>query len=154
MQSRLFEIQGHEVIRINHIGDFGLQFGMIIEQLLQDYPNFLEKDFSISDLQQFYSKSKKRFDSDLLFKENSYKRVVELQNGNPEIVTAWNFIKHISKKSYNEIYDRLNIHLIECGESFYQDQIPDLIKELDEKKLLQYDQGRLYTCAESTNYSD
>jgi len=139
---KLFEMQGHEVLRINHIGDYGLQFGMIIEHLLDKHPNYNELGLTISDLQNFYAESKKRFDTDETFMKNSYKRVVELQSGNEDIISAWNFIKHISRLSYNDIYDRLNIHLVEVGESYYQDQIPSLIAELTEKGLLEEDNGR------------
>lgn len=139
---RLYESQGHDVLRINHIGDFGLQFGMIIEHLLDKYPNYTQSQLSISDLQTFYAESKKRFDVDDDFKQKSYEKVVQLQSGNPYIVAAWNYIKEISRQSYNDIYKRLDIHLSEVGESFYQDKIPALIIELSEKKLLHKDEGR------------
>lgn len=139
---KLFELQGHEVHRINHIGDFGLQFGMIIQHLLEKYPEYKTCNFTISDLQKFYAESKKRFDSDEIFMKNAYQKVVMLQSGNEEIVDAWNFIKEISRQSYNEIYNRLSVTLTECGESFYQNKILDLVKELEEKNILEFDEGR------------
>lgn len=139
---RLFEKLEHNVLRINHIGDFGLQFGMIIELLLEQFPNYIEQNFSIGDLQDFYAKSKKRFDSDDNFKKRSYEKVVLLQSGDIEIVKAWNFIKDISRNSYNEIYEKLDIKLDEKGESFYQPLIPELISELEAARLLQEDDGR------------
>ena len=139
---KLFELQGHEVHRINHIGDFGLQFGMIIEHLLEKHPDYEKCNFTISDLQNFYAQSKKRFDSEEIFQKNAYYKVVLLQSGDEKIIKAWNFIKEISRQSYNEIYNRLNIKLTECGESFYQNKIPALIKELEEKHILEEDEGR------------
>lgn len=139
---KLFEMQGHNVSRINHLGDYGLQFGMIISYLLEKYPNYKEKNITISDLQVFYTEAKKRFDTDEIFKKLSYERVVELQSGNKQILEAWDFIKKISKISYDEIYDRLDIKLVDVGESFYQSKIPFLIKELNEKNLLIDDNGR------------
>lgn len=139
---KLYELQGHEVHRINHIGDFGLQFGMIIQHLFEKYPNYQDCDFSIADLQNFYAESKKRFDTDENFKQIAYQRVVQLQTGDVVIVEAWNFIKEISRQSYNEIYNRLNITLTECGESFYQNKIPTLIEELELKNIIVVEDGR------------
>ena len=139
----LFELQGHKVHRINHIGDFGTQFGMIIQHLLEMYPDYENSNLSIADLQTFYAQSKKRFDSDEDFKIKAYNKVVLLQQGNEEIVKAWNFIKDISRKSYEEIYKRLDINnLVECGESFYQPFIPELILELESAGILVEEEGR------------
>lgn len=140
---RLFELQGHEVLRINHIGDFGLQFGMIIEHLLQKCPDYDQKSLTIENLQTFYAESKKRFDTDEGFKKNAYHNVVRLQSGEPEIVRAWNYIKDVSRQAYNQIYDKLEIKLTEVGESFYQNLIPSTIQELKEQNLLQEDNGRM-----------
>lgn len=138
----LFEHLGHDVDRVNHIGDFGLQFGMIIQHLLEKYPNYTNHSFSIEDLQGFYAQSKKRFDSEPEFQKEAYQRVVDLQSGNLRIVGAWNFIKDISRQSYNEIYDRLGIHLTECGESFYQDKIPAMVVELEAAGICVLEEGR------------
>jgi arginyl-tRNA synthetase len=140
---KLHEIFGHNVLRINHIGDFGLQFGMIIQHLLEKYPNYKESNLSITDLQNLYAESKKRFDVDADFKKEAYQKVVQLQlNINNDIVSAWNFIKDISRLSYNDIYDRLGVKLEEYGESFYQDKIPDVIQELGLKGMLVDDNNR------------
>lgn len=139
---KLFELRGHEVLRINHIGDFGLQFGMIIQHLLELYPNYDVHDFSITSLQEFYADSKKRFDIDENFRKKAYEKVVQLQSGNEEIVKAWNFIKDISKKAYDEIYAALAINIKDVGESFYQNLIPNLIIELEGKGLIVEEDGR------------
>lgn len=139
---RLYELQGHEVSRINHVGDFGLQFGMIIQYLLEICPDYLSKELTIQDLQIFYAQSKKKFDNDTFFREMAYKKVVLLQSGDPEIVNAWNFLKDISRISYNDIYRKLDIHIFEVGESFYQIMIPDIINELDKQKILVENDGR------------
>ena len=139
----LYELLGHQVSRINHIGDFGTQFGMIIQHLLEAYPDYENSNLNINDLQKFYAESKKRFDTEPNFKIKAYEKVVMLQRGDPEIVKAWNFIKDVSRKSYDGIYKRLNIcNLIECGESFYQQFIPDLILELEAANILIEDDGR------------
>jgi len=138
----LFEHLGYDVDRVNHIGDFGLQFGMIIQHLLEKYPKYNEHSFSIKDLQSFYAQSKKRFDSEPEFQKEAYQRVVDLQSGNADIVNAWNYIKDISRQSYNEIYDRLDISLVECGESFYQDKIPAMVAELEAAGICIMEEGR------------
>lgn len=129
--AKLLEFQQHNVLRINHIGDFGLQFGMIIEYLLRLYPDYETKKFDIADLQTFYAQSKKEFDSNPDFAKSAYEKVVLLQTGDPFIVKAWNYIKDVSREAYNEIYSKLDISLTECGESFYQSRIPDMISELE-----------------------
>lgn len=139
---KLYESEGHDVMRINHIGDFGLQFGMLIQHLFEVCPEYKMQVSSISDLQKFYAESKKRFDTDELFNKNTYDKVVKLQSGDTEIVNAWNFIKDISRKAYNDIYDRLDVYLCEVGESFYQEKIPDLIKDLEQNGLLCEEEGR------------
>ena len=138
---KLFEMYGHEVLRINHIGDWGLQFGMIIEHLLEKYPNYEDANFSIADLQTFYSQSKKRFDTEPTFNANAYNKVVLLQAGDPVITKAWNFLKDISRQAYNQIYTALNVTLDECGESFYQSMVPSLVAELEAKGLITNENG-------------
>lgn len=142
---RLFEQQGHNVLRINHIGDFGLQFGMLIQYIFDNYPNFENDNINITDLQTFYAESKKCFDNSSEFKKKAYEKVVSLQsnsNNDNKVINAWNFIKDVSRKAYNDLYTRLDITLDEVGESFYQPMIPNLIEELKSKKLLELEDGR------------
>lgn len=140
---KLLEFQGHKVMRVNHIGDFGTQFGMIIQHLLEIHPNYKEVGLGISDLQKFYAESKKRFDTDDDFAAKAYNRVVQLQQNDPEVNEAWEFIKEISRKSYQEIYSRLNIHgLVEYGESFYQPFIASMIEELKYTGIMIEEDGR------------
>ena len=139
---KLYELQGHNVHRINHIGDFGLQFGMIIEHLLEKYPNYEDANLTIENLQILYAESKKRFDNEPNFKKNAYQKVIQLQSNDIDTVNAWEYIKKVSRQAYNDIYERLNVNLIECGESFYQNMIPSLIEELQNKGILIDDEGR------------
>lgn len=138
----LFEEQGHNVYRVNHIGDFGLQFGMIIQQLFDNYDDFKKSGITISTLQEFYATSKKSFNEDDEFRKKAYQRVVDLQSNNKKVVEAWNFIKDVSREAYEGIYNRLNVTLDEVGESFYQSMIPSIVKELEEKNLLIVEEGR------------
>uniref|UniRef100_U5EN81 Probable arginine--tRNA ligase, cytoplasmic n=1 Tax=Corethrella appendiculata TaxID=1370023 RepID=U5EN81_9DIPT len=140
--ARLLEFLGHDVLRINHVGDWGTQFGMLIAHLKDIFPNYLNESPPISDLQAFYKESKLRFDSDEAFKKRSYACVVDLQGGDPNSLKAWNMICDVSRKEFQKIYDRLDVKLIERGESFYQDRMKVVVKELEDKGLLEDDEGR------------
>ncbi|KAI6183663.1 putative arginine--tRNA ligase, cytoplasmic [Aphelenchoides bicaudatus] len=121
--SRLLEYAGFEVSRVNHIGDWGTQFGMLIAHLKDKFPNYATEAPPISDLQAFYKESKVRFDNEEEFKKDAYSCVVKLQSREPEITKAWKLICDISRNDYNQIYERLDIHITERGESFYQDRM-------------------------------
>ena len=75
---RVLEFLNHEVLRINHLGDWGTQFGMLIAELNDEFPDFLENPPPIADLVVFYKKAKKRFDNEEAFKKTSHENVVKL----------------------------------------------------------------------------
>lgn len=139
---RLLEFIGHDVLRLNHVGDWGTQFGMLIAHLEDKFPNFAQVSPPISDLQAFYKESKTRFDSDEVFKKRAYNAVVKLQKGDPITVKAWTLVTDVSRKSNQNLYDRLEITLIERGESFYQTRMEKIVKELETSGLLEEDEGR------------
>ncbi|XP_034869797.1 arginine--tRNA ligase, cytoplasmic [Mirounga angustirostris] len=139
---RLFEFAGYDVLRLNHIGDWGTQFGMLIAHLQDKFPDYLTVSPPIGDLQAFYKESKKRFDTEEEFKKRAYQCVVLLQSKNPDITKAWKLICDVSRQEFNKIYDALDISLIERGESFYQDRMNDIVKEFEDKGFVQVDDGR------------
>lgn len=139
---RLLEFLQHDVLRINHVGDWGTQFGMLIAHLEDRFPNYAEVSPPISDLQTFYKESKGRFDTDEEFKARAYARVVKLQSGDPASTKAWNLICDVSRKDFQRIYNRLDISIIERGESFYQSRMVDIVKFLEAGGLLEEDNGR------------
>lgn len=94
---RIFEFIGHNVLRLNHIGDWGTQFGMLIA-LLEEFPNFKTMSLPINDLQQFYKQSKVRFDSDDEFKKRAYDCVTKLQKMSPDHLQAWKLICDVSRQ--------------------------------------------------------
>ncbi|XP_045500219.1 arginine--tRNA ligase, cytoplasmic [Colias croceus] len=141
--SRLLEFLNHDVLRINHLGDWGTQFGMLIAQLQDKFPDYKTVSPPISDLQAFYKESKKRFDEDEEFKKKAYSCVVELQSGNPDFIAAWKLICEVSRREFQKVYDRLNISIIDRGESFYQSRMVTVVNELKELGLLEEDDGRL-----------
>lgn len=146
---KLYEKLGHEVLRINHIGDWGLQFGMIIEHLLSTYPDYENSNLTTHNLQELYTQSKKLFDNDLNFEQRARNKVLLLQSKDEEIVKVWNWVKDISRQSYNQIYDRLKINLSEVGESFYHDKIPSMIESLG-SQLSESDGRLIYLSTKST----
>ncbi|KAE9416110.1 hypothetical protein Angca_004073, partial [Angiostrongylus cantonensis] len=143
--SRLLETVGFDVLRVNHIGDWGTQFGMLIAHLYDKYPDFINQPPPISDLQAFYKESKKRFDEDAEFKRRAYDFVVKLQNYNPEIVEAWTLICNISKKYNQMVYERLDIVAEDVGESFYQKMMVELVPDLKKTQSdsIREEEGRL-----------
>lgn len=139
---RLLEFVGHDVLRINHIGDWGTQFGMLIAHLEDKFPDYLEVSPPIGDLQAFYKESKKRFDEDEAFKKVAYDKVVELQGGHPNVRKAWNLICDVSREEFDKIYTRLDVTLIERGESFYQNMMSGVVAELERKGKVIQEEGR------------
>jgi len=134
--SRILESAGHQVTRLNHVGDWGTQFGMLIEFMKETYPDFLTNLPEISDLQNFYKASKRRFDEDADFKKKAQLQVVALQSGDEFARHAWQCICQISRNAFQEIYDRLSITLTERGESFYNAMIPPIVEQLEKEGLV------------------
>ena len=141
--SNMLENNGENITRINHIGDWGTQFGMLIQYLRHNNIDIFESNVSLSELHKWYKESKKLFDSNTEFNEEAHKRVVELQSGDIECSKIWKKLCDISETSYNEIYRRLNVSndLKIMGESFYNDQLDIIVNELNEKGLLVDDDG-------------
>ncbi|KAK9875778.1 hypothetical protein WA026_009570 [Henosepilachna vigintioctopunctata] len=140
--ARLLEYLGYPVLRLNHVGDWGTQFGMLIAHLKDKFPDYLEKSPPIEDLQAFYKEAKVQFDNDEEFKKRAYASVVQLQSFEKDHVKAWKMICDVSRKEFQKIYDRLGINLQERGESFYQKHMEEIVKELDSKGYLEEDEGR------------
>lgn len=141
--ARLLEYAGFSVLRLNHIGDWGTQFGMLIAYLRERFPNYLKEAPHIEDLQSFYKESKIKFDEDPDFKIQAYQCVVKLQNLEKDIVDAWQMICEISRKNFANLYWRLDVkNLIERGESFYQLRMRQLVQELESQHRLTEEDGR------------
>jgi len=141
--ARLLEYLGDDVLRLNHIGDWGTAFGMLIAYIKRFEPSIIthQKEVDLTTLVQFYKNSKKLFDEDAEFKKTSQLEVVNLQQGEEQAKRAWLVICEISRKAYQEIYDLLDIKLEERGESFYNDQLADVVAELEKKKLIEISDG-------------
>ena len=140
--SRLFEFMGHEVLRLNHVGDWGTQFGMLIAHLKDKYPDYAKTSPPISDLMSFYKESKARFDEDPEFKKRAYESVVKLQSFDEDHIKGWNLICDVSRKEFDKIYKRLNVSITERGESFYQKKMEFIVKHLKDRNALKLEEGR------------
>ena len=138
---RVLEFLGHDVRRVNHVGDWGTQFGMLIEHMMDVYPDYVTNRPDLKDLDSFYKQSKKRFDSDEDFKKRAQAKVVRLQSGDKDLLTAWRILCDVSRSFFDQIYKRLDISNKEYGESYYNDMIPSVIAELEEKGLIKVDKG-------------
>ncbi|MEI6428650.1 MAG: arginine--tRNA ligase [Pseudanabaena sp. ELA607] len=141
--ARVLEFQGHDVLRLNHVGDWGTQFGMLITYLKEAYPDALVKAdaLALGDLVALYRAAKKRFDEDEAFKDTSRLAVVDLQSGQTEARLAWELLCEQSRREFQKIYDLLDIQLTERGESFYNPFLASVVADLKELGLLQEDQG-------------
>lgn len=139
--ARLFEYLGAQVLRLNHIGDWGTSFGMLIAYIKQSPELLAQKTIALATLGEYYKAAKKRFDSEPTFKKQSQLEVVNLQQGEAEAIKIWQIICQISSKAYQAIYQLLDVHLIERGESFYNPFLPEIIDDLEKKQLLAVSDG-------------
>ena len=141
--ARVLEFRGHAVLRLNHVGDWGTQFGMLITHLKQVAPEALETADAVDlgDLVAFYRQAKARFDEDGAFQSTSREEVVKLQGGDPTSLKAWGLLCDQSRREFQIIYDRLDIQLNERGESFYNPQLQAVVDDLRAAGLLVVDDG-------------
>ncbi len=141
--ARILEFQGHNVLRLNHVGDWGTQFGMLITYLREVAPEALTTADAIDlgDLVAFYKKAKARFDDDAEFQTIARNEVVKLQAGDAESRKAWGLLCEQSRREFNVIYDLLDIQINERGESFYNPFLAAVVSDLETTGLLQTDQG-------------
>lgn len=133
--ARLFDFLGYDVLRLNHVGDWGTAFGMLIAYMQEEVPEVLKgiQKTDLSHLMDWYRKSKKRFDEDESFKTKSRLAVVALQGGDSNVRHAWEIICEISRKAYEEVYALLDVQLVERGESFYNPMLPEVVLDLQQK---------------------
>lgn len=136
--ARVLEFRGHDVLRLNHVGDWGTQFGMLILYLRENYPQALTTAdaLDLGDLVVLYKKAKKRFDEDAQFQAAARTEVVKLQAKDPESIKAWQLLCDQSRREFQVIYDRLNVRLTERGESFYNPYLPAVVDDLRKSGLL------------------
>ena len=138
--AHVLEFLGDTVIRQNHVGDWGTQFGMLLAYL-QENPAVSDE---LSDLENFYRAAKKRFDESPEFAERARGLVVKLQAGDPDCLALWKRFNEISLSHCQKTYERLNVSLTPndvMGESAYNDDLPSVVSDLKAKGLLVESEG-------------
>lgn len=142
---RTLEFLGNNVIRANHVGDWGTQFGMLIAYL-EKMENENATAMELSDLEAFYRAAKEHYDNDLIFAEKARRYVVKLQSGDEYCNKMWKKLVDITMKQNQHNYDRLNVTLTEkdvMGESLYNPMLPNIVADLKKQGLAVEDEGAL-----------
>ena len=142
--ARVLEFTGHKVIRQNHVGDWGTQFGMLLTYMGELKQQESEITLQLADLEKFYQAAKVRFDEDADFAQQARENVVKLQAGDQEFLALWKQFIDTSLNHCDEIYQILNVLLTRedvMPESAYNDDLANVIDDLKEKRLLTEDQG-------------
>ena len=142
---RTLEFLGHNVIRANHVGDWGTQFGMLIAYL-EKMQNEHASEMELQDLEAFYREAKKHYDEDEVFAEKARNYVVKLQGGDEYCRAMWKRLVDITMQQNQHNYDRLNVTLTEkdvMGESLYNPMLPGIVEDLKKQGLAVEDDGAL-----------
>ncbi len=142
--ARLLEFAGHEVVRQNHIGDWGTPFGMLIEHLLDVGESGAQA--SMGELSDFYRAARAKFDGDPKFADRSRERVVLLQAGDARTLELWRHLVELSTRYFSSVYERLGVGLRNDdvrGESAYNAALPEIAAELERRGLASINDGAL-----------
>src|SRR5256712_8464952 len=140
--ARIATFLGHEVIRDNHIGDWGTQFGMVIYgwKNLLDRPS-LERD-PLAELVRIYKETNERSTIDPAVREACRQELVKLQAGDKENLSIWNECVALSMQDFEHVYELLDVHYdIQCGESFYDDRLAGVVDRLLKSKIAEVSEG-------------
>jgi arginyl-tRNA synthetase len=141
---RIAGFAGHHVIRENHIGDWGTNFGMLIEHLLDVGEEAGARELTVGDLDGFYRQARAAFEASPDLQDRARHRVVLLQSGDPETLRLWRILVDRSTQYFSEVYQRLGVLLTPedvVGESFYNDLLPGVVSDLTAAGLLVESEG-------------
>lgn len=153
---RILEHLGNKVIRANHIGDWGTQFGMLIAYLEKQEKENADS-LQLQDLESFYREAKVCYDTDEKFGEKARNYVVKLQSGDEYCLQMWKKLVNITMEQNQRIYERLNISLTNkdiMGESLYNDMLKPIVTDLIEKGLAVKDEGAMVVYLDSFKDKD
>ena len=142
--ANVIEFLGHKVIRQNHMGDWGTQFGMLIAHLQDKLQASEVATTALSDLEDFYREAKVRFDDEDGFADRARQYVVKLQGGDETCQTLWQQFIDVSIQHSEEVYGKLNVNLKRSdimGESAYNPMLPGVVADLKEQGIVVEDQG-------------
>ncbi|MGC5019091.1 arginine--tRNA ligase [Micromonospora sp. DT47] len=141
---RLLDWLGHRVVRVNHLGDWGTPFGMLIAHLVDLGEAEAARELSMGDLDSFYRAAREKFDADEAFRERSRQAVVALQGGDPRTRELWRLLVEQSERYFLAVYALLDVTLTSAdfhGESAYNDQLAPTVDDLDRLGLLRPSDG-------------
>jgi arginyl-tRNA synthetase len=142
--ARVLKFQGHNVIRQNHVGDWGTQFGMLIAHMVSLQSENNELSMLLSDLEEFYRQAKKRFDNEPEFANTAREYVVRLQSGDLECTKLWQQFIEISLHHCEDVYERLGVELTHAdvkAESSYNADLNNVVQDLQAVSLLVESEG-------------
>ncbi|GAA2179640.1 arginine--tRNA ligase [Brooklawnia cerclae] len=142
--NRVLRALGHHVIAQNHLGDWGRQFGMLIEQVVDEHLDLATLD--LAGAEALYRRANVHLNQDEAFAERARERVVKLQSGDEATRQAWRRLIEISLEGFNRTYERLNVLLTDAdldGESVYNEDLPGIADDLEARGIAQVDQGAL-----------
>jgi arginyl-tRNA synthetase len=143
---RVLEFGGHDVIRANHIGDWGTNFGMLLEHLIDVGEQAAYEQLAAGEINPFYQAAKAKFDADPAFADRSRRRVVALQAGEPETLRLWQKLVSDSRLYYNAIYRKLGVTLTDADqapESFYNPMLEAVCADLEQAGVATISDGAL-----------
>ncbi len=142
--SRLFDFAGAKVIRDNHIGDWGTQYGKLLYAYKHHLdPEALKRD-PLEELERLYKKGDALSREDAGVLDQARAELVKLQRGEPENLQLWKEINRLSEKAFQEIYEKLDVHFdAHLGESFYRDKVDEVYRDLTEQGIAEESEGAL-----------
>ncbi len=143
---RVLKFLGHEVIRANHIGDWGTNFGILLEHLIDVGEQAAYEQLAAGEINPFYQAAKAKFDAEPAFADRSRRRVVALQAGEPETLRLWQMLVNDSKLYYNAIYGKLGVTLTDADlapESMYNSMLEAVCRDLEQAGVATISDGAL-----------
>ena len=143
---RVLELQGHRVLRQNHIGDWGTPFGMLVEHLLDIGSDRAVAELQVGDFNAFYKAARQKFEVEPAFAERSRQRVVLLQSGDATTLGLWRTLIDATRAYFTKVYSALGVLLRDediRGESFYNPYLSVVAAELEQRGVAVRDQGAL-----------
>lgn len=142
--SRIAEFAGHSVIRDNHIGDWGTQFGMLLLGFKTELNRAALEQDALLEMERIYKLISARCKEDPDVREKARQELVKLQDGNEENLALWNEMQRLSQRQFDEIYGRLDIRFdVTLGESFYNDRLKPIVSELVAKGIARESEGAI-----------
>src|SRR5699024_9618697 len=139
---KIHKFLGFDTVAINHLGDYGTQFGMLITAYkMWGDQEAIEAD-PIPELLKLYVRFNKEAEENVELKDKARYWFKELESKNEEAMELWQWIRDISLQDFNRVYDLLGVEFDSfAGESFYSDKMPEVLKEMEDKNLLKESQG-------------